>query len=228
MRLDRRLVALGLGSRREVGQAVRRGRVTVDGVSVLDPATHVPDGAALTWDGASVAAPPVLVAWHKPVGVLCTVDDPWGREGLAGVLPPAWAALHPVGRLDQDTSGLLLFSGDGGLTQRLLHPRRAVPRTYEAGVEAVPADLVPRLRGGVATADGTFTATSVAVHGVTVTLTVTEGKHRMVRRMLANAGAPVRTLHRVAYGPVVLGALPVGEARALTESEVAAVREAVA
>lgn len=130
--------------------------------------------------------------------------------------------LHPVGRLDAETTGLLLFSRDGQLTQRLLHPRRGVPRRYVAGVETLPPDLHERLTTGVGTSDGTFTAEDICISDHDVTLTVREGKHRMVRRMLANAGAPVLTLHRVSYGAVQLAPLAEGEARALTPAEVQA------
>lgn len=224
VRLDRLLVARGLGSRREVGMAVRRGRVTVDGAIVRKPDAHVAPDAPIAWDGEAVEVLPDVVAWHKPVGVLSTLRDPWGREGLEAALPPAWrGAFHPVGRLDKDTSGLLLFSRDGAITQHLLHPRRAIPRTYRATVEVdPPPTLVDALAAGVETGEGTFTAEVVAIDGRDVTLVVREGKHRMVRRMLHNAGASVVGLHRLAYGAATLGELPEGEARALSDVEVEA------
>ncbi len=208
MRLDRLLVERGFGSRKESGKAVRHGRVMVAGVLVRDPRQHVDELAAVVVNGEPLERPPRLVAWHKPVGVLTTLRDPWGREGLDEVLPAPWRRhLHAVGRLDLDTSGLLLFSSDGTLTQQLLHPKHATPRTYRAGVEAVPTDLAERLAAGVETAEGTFTGAVGLVEGLEVTVTVTEGKHRMVRRMLHNAGATVLTLHRLAFGPVQLGDL---------------------
>lgn len=214
MRLDHLLVDRGHGSRRTVTALIRDGAVQRDGVVLTDPATDVPDDVVLVVDGEPSARLPWLLAWHKPVGVLSTLRDPWGREGLERALPEAWRGYHPVGRLDQDTSGLLLFSRDGALTQWLLHPKRAVPRTYVATVEVDPAPgLADLLASGVPTAEGTFTAKVESVVGRDVTLTVTEGKHRMVRRMLANAGAPVAALHRVRYGPIALGDLPVGACR---------------
>jgi 23S rRNA pseudouridine2605 synthase len=215
MRLDRLLVARGLGSRREVTALIRRGAVQVGAEAVRDPDRHVAEDAAIAVHGEVVSAPPVLVAWHKPVGVLSTVRDPWGREGLEQALPAAWqATLHPVGRLDLDTSGLLLFSSDGQLTQHLLHPKRAVPRTYLATVEREPPDdLKERLAQGVETALGVFQAEVLAVEGRVVRLVVREGRHRMVRRLLHNAGAPVVALHRLSYGVVGLGDLPERQAR---------------
>lgn len=224
VRLDRRLVALRLGGRKEVQGLVRRGRVSVDGVVVRDPATKVDDAAPIALDGQAVSEIPLGVAWHKPVGVLTTTDDPWGRADLSSAVPELLAlGLHPVGRLDLDTSGLLLWCSDGALTQALLHPRRAVPRTYVATVSQAPDDLAESLTRGVETSDGNFAATDVRVDERRVQLTVTEGKHRMVRRMLANAGAPCETLHRVAYGPVALGDLPEGSWRPWTEEEALAV-----
>lgn len=223
-RLDRRLVALRLGPRKQMQFWVRRGRVTVDGQLVRDPSARVDDTATLEVDGAPVRDIPAGVVWHKPTGVLTTTGDPWGRADLTSSIPELLQlGLHPVGRLDQDTSGLLLLSSDGALTQRLLHPKRAVPRTYLATVAQAGPDLAARLQAGVRTSDGTFAASGVSVVGTTVTLTVAEGKHRMVRRMLANAGAPCETLHRVAYGPVTLD-VPEGAWRPWTDPELAALR----
>lgn len=219
MRLDQLLIARGHGSRRNVQRLLAAGEVSRDGVRLMDAALDVPEDVCLLVEGEPSDPLPLLLAWHKPVGVLVTVRDPWGRAGLDHVLPDRWQALfHPVGRLDQDTSGLLLFSRDGGLTQWLLHPKRAVPRTYEATVEVdPPPELAVRLASGVPTTEGVFTADVVRIEGRTVTLTVIEGKHRMVRRMLHNAGASVATLHRVAYGPVQLGDLAEGSFRGVFE-----------
>lgn len=190
---------------------LRQGRVHLEGVVVRDPRHPVSEDVVVAVDGVESTPPPRLVAWHKPVGVLTTVRDPWGREGLDQALPPALRLLHPVGRLDKDTSGLLLLSSDGGLTQWLLHPKRALPRTYEAEVDRdPPVDLAERLAAGVATAEGVHVATVASVQGRTVRLTVTEGRHRMVRRLLHNAGASVLALHRLAYGPYALGTLAPG------------------
>lgn len=219
MRLDKLLVERGVGTRREVTRRIAAGGVSRAGVVLDDPGADLPEDAVLDVDGEPCGPLPPLLAWHKPAGVLSTVRDPWGREGLDSVLPAAWDGLyHPVGRLDADTSGLLLFARDGALTQWLLHPRRAIPRTYVATVEVDPPDdLAALLAAGVETGEGVFTADVRGVSGREVTLTVVEGKHRMVRRMLHNAGASVAELRRVAYGPVELGELGVGEIRPVWE-----------
>jgi 23S rRNA pseudouridine2605 synthase len=223
VRLDRRLVEAGFGSRKEVGRLVKQRRVTVDGTVATSPEMKVLPEAALEVDGERVVAIPVAIAYHKPVGVLVTMDDPWGRATVATLLGDALAgALHPVGRLDQDSSGVLLFSSDGQLTQRLLHPKRAVEKEYLATVEGViPPNLEALLAAGVETEEGIHTARLVSAEGSTVRLVVTEGKHRMVRRMLANLGLPVTALVRLRFGPVSLGDLPEGEIRELGDEELA-------
>jgi 23S rRNA pseudouridine2605 synthase len=155
--------------------------------------------------------------------VLSTLRDPWGREGLESALPPQFAGrFHAVGRLDKDTSGLLLFSRDGKLTQFLLHPRRQIPRTYRATIDVdPPAGLQAQLAEGVETALGRFAGTVESIEGRVVQLVVREGKHRMVRRMLHNAGASVIALHRIRYGSCALGDLDEGQVRPVSPDEVA-------
>lgn len=218
-RLDKQVAHLARLTRKEATRAIRRGRVAVDGVPQRDPGAHVT--GALTLDGAPLTAPPRLAVLHKPVGVQSTVGDPRGRVSLSDIAGELLAlGLHPVGRLDADTSGLLPFAADGALTQRLLHPRHAVEKVYRAQVEGRPDDaLAERLAAGVQTALGTHTADLRAVDGDTITLAVTEGKHRMVRRVLANVGHPVVALHRVAFGALSLGDLPEGAWRPATDEE---------
>lgn len=226
VRLDKLISERSLYSRKEARRLARKKRITIDGEIVRHVDVRVDPGITVYIDGEPLLPLPLMLAWHKPAGVLSTMRDPWGRETVASALPLAWRdRFHPVGRLDQDTTGLLLFSADGQITQWLLHPRRAVPRSYEATIGGVvPADLASRLAAGVSTALGTFTGVVDAIDGRVVRVTVREGKHRMVRRMLNNAGAPVAELHRVAFGPIALGDLEVGARRPLTDAEVAALR----
>jgi 23S rRNA pseudouridine2605 synthase len=215
IRLDRLLATRGVGTRKEVRRMVRGGRVTVAGDVIRDPAQKVAPDAEARVDGELCEALPRLVLFHKPAGVVSTLRDNMGRLCLTDVIPPEWLGkLHPVGRLDAETTGLLPFSAEGSLTQHLLHPRRAYEREYVATVEAVPAaDLVERLAAGVQTADGVHTARVISIEGNVVQLVVTEGRHRMVRRMLANSGHPVLSLHRLRFGPFVLGDLEPGDWR---------------
>ena len=219
MRLDRFIAERAHATRRDAAAWVRRGRVAVNGEVCCDPGAHVAVDASVDLDGEALLAPPDLVAFHKPVGVQCTVGDPRGRSNLQDVARDVLGAgLHPVGRLDADSEGLLLFARDGRLTQRLLHPKHGVRKVYVATVEGdIPRSLADDLAAGVPTADGVHTAELVAVSGQDVTLAVQEGKHRMVRRMLANLGLPVARLVRVQFGAVTLGDLPPGAWRVVTE-----------
>lgn len=227
MMLDRVVADRTGWSRREAGQAIRRGRVTCDGDALTDPRARVDTGVTLQLDGETLVPPPSVAVYHKPPGVHCTVGDPRGRRNLESEVADllAWR-LHPVGRLDADTSGLLVFARDGAVTQHLLHPKRAVPRRYQARVDPPPVEELPGvLAAGVATAAGVFTAEDVRLDGDVVSLTVREGKHRMVRRMLANAGHPVVGLQRRAFGPFTLGDLPPGAWREAFDPELAWLRE---
>ncbi|MFN3202780.1 MAG: pseudouridine synthase [Bradymonadia bacterium] len=222
-RLDKLLAERGLGTRKEVRRFVKKGLVAVDGEPVKDVSMHVPDGAEVTLNGEPVLAPPPVVIYHKPNGVVSTTEDPWGRPCLGTEMASYLAlGLHPVGRLDAETTGLMLFMQDGTITQRMLHPKYAVEREYLARVENVPDDrLVQTLAAGVETAEGRFAADVLAIEGDVVRLVVREGKHRMVRRILANSGHPVLDLQRVRFGEVRLGDLPEGDARLPTEAEAA-------
>ena len=220
-RLDQILVHRGIGSRTEVRKLIRRGIVSVDGQVCRDAGQKFGIQQSIMIGENESRPLPALVLWHKPVGIICTSRDPWGRRDLDGVLPPSWAGhFHPVGRLDADTSGLLVFSRLGKLTQWLLHPKRAVVRRYIATVDGVPdATLAERLAHGIETSLGVFPATVERIDEATIELTVKEGKHRMVRRILANAGHPVLTLQRIEYGPMSLGELESESWRALNEEE---------
>lgn len=223
MRLDKLLVDRGVGARTRVRQLVRKGAVTVQGVLVRDPGLAVDPDAVVTVGGRTVARPPDLAVLHKPAGVHSTVGDPMGRANLADVAEELLEmGLHPVGRLDHDSTGLLPFVRDGAITQRLLHPRHEVEKEYVATVEnPVPAGLGAILAAGVRTGDGVHVAQLVGVDGQQVRLIVREGKHRMVRRMLNNVGLPVVALHRVRFGALELGDLPAGEWRPGTTDELA-------
>ncbi len=221
IRLDRLMTARGASSRKDAKRLVRRRMVMVNGEVIRRPETQVPPDATLFVQGIPFPPLPMLVAFHKPLGMVSTMRDDRGRACLDAALPDVWAGrFHPVGRLDADTTGLLLFSRAGTITQWLLHPRRAVERTYRAIVtgEVTPA-LEAVLAEGVETSEGLIKARVEGVEGPRVELTVWEGKHRMVRRMLANAGHPVEALHRLHYGGLSLGELPEGECRAATTEE---------
>lgn len=221
VRLDKLLAERGAGSRKDVGKMIQRGKVELDGAVVKKKDLKIPYESVPIVDGFEYAPPPLLAAYHKPLGIVSSMKDDYGRPDLATVLPVSWQKLlHPVGRLDADTTGLLLFSRDGDLTHRLLHPKFLVEREYLATVEGDidEAELRAQLEAGVRTIeDGDELYVQGKLLGLegddrqTVRLVVTEGKYRMVRRVLANCGHPVVALHRVRYGNVRLDELEIEE-----------------
>ena len=222
VRLDKRLTECGYGSRSDCVRLIKRGLVTVNGTVVKKGNQKVTDSDEVCVDGIPVETEPPVYLWHKPVGVHSTVGDPLGRMSISecepSVLLPRY---HPVGRLDADTSGLLLFSQVGALTQRLLHPKHEIPRRYQVCSESdFTVDHQQRLEAGVSTSLGVFSGQVVHFENNELELVVTEGKHRMVRRMLANIERPVVALKRLSYGPFNLGALSSGELRTPSVDEV--------
>ncbi|MDX8150509.1 pseudouridine synthase [Patulibacter brassicae] len=233
MRLQKYLAHAGVASRRAAEEIVRAGRVTLDGAVVTDPARDVPDdgSVAVRVDGRDVAPvrETVVFAVHKPAGVVSTARDTHGRPTVVGLVPAGERRLYPVGRLDADTTGLLLLTDDGALADLLTHPRYEVPKTYVAtvaGGRVGPAAL-QRLREGVELDDGpTLPATVEQPRPGELRITLREGRKRQVRRMCRAVGHPVRALRRVRMGPLELGRLAPGEWRALDGREVAALRDA--
>ena len=231
MRLAKYLAHAGVASRRAAEDLIRAGRVTVDGEVVSDLGRRVAAPAEVRVDGELVGRPEERVVWmvNKPTGVVSTARDTQGRPTVVGLVPSAGARLYPVGRLDADTTGLILLTNDGELANRLMHPRYEVPRTYVARVGGGPVgeEALRALRSGVALSDGVTAPAAVRVVGPDrLELVLHEGRKRQVRRMCEAVGHPVMALQRVALGPLRLGVLSVGEARRLSAPEVDALRTA--
>jgi 23S rRNA pseudouridine2605 synthase len=210
---------------------VRAGRVRVAGETVTDPAREVGAGDAVTVDGERVrdSGARFVYAVNKPVGVVSTASDPQGRPTVVSLVPAAGARLYPVGRLDIDTTGLILLTNDGRLAHRLTHPRFEVPKTYRAVVGRPPVrePALKALRDGVELDDGmTAPARVRRLRADALEITIHEGRKRQVKRMCAHVGHPVRRLERVAFGPLELGELPAGSSRLLTGDEVEALLDA--
>jgi 23S rRNA pseudouridine2605 synthase len=226
MRLAKFLATAGVASRRASEQLVRAGRVTTDGVVVTDPAHDVDSGDVVTVDGEPVteASLRVVYAVHKPAGVVSTAHDPQRRPTVVSLVPSA-LRLYPVGRLDVDTTGLILLTNDGELAHRLTHPSFEVPKRYVAVLARppVPEAALAALRGGVELDDGqTAPARVRRLSANTVELTIHEGRKRQVKRMCEQVGHPVRRLSRVAFGELELGELEPGAYRLLSPAEVLA------
>jgi 23S rRNA pseudouridine2605 synthase len=229
MRLAKYLAHAGAASRRAAEELVRAGRVTVGGELVRDPARDVDERSGVALDGEPVAAEPRAVyAVHKPAGVVSTASDPQGRATVVELVPSA-RRLYPVGRLDADTTGLILLTNDGELANLLTHPRYEVEKTYRANVGNPPVEerALRLLREGVELEDGMSAPARVRlVAPDTLELTIHEGRKRQVRRMCEAVGHPVAALQRIRFGPLELGDLRPGAHRRLGEGEIAGLREA--
>jgi 23S rRNA pseudouridine2605 synthase len=230
MRLARYLAHAGVASRRQAERVIAAGRVTVGGTVVTDPALDVDEGSGVAVDGRELrgAEPRVVYMLNKPAGVVSTARDTHGRATVVGLVPAGGLRLYPVGRLDADTTGLILLTNDGELANRLTHPSFEVPRTYRArlGGGAISAEALRALRRGVTLDDGARTAPArvrrVGPHEIE--LTIHEGRKHQVRRMGEAVGHPVLALARIAFGPLRLGGLAPGDHRRLRPAEVERLR----
>lgn len=230
MRLGKFLASAGVASRRSAEELIRAGRVTVAGGVITDPARDVGPGDAIEVDGKAVhtSRAHLVYALNKPAGVVSTARDPQRRPTVVSLVP-AGVRLYPVGRLDIDTTGLILLTNDGELAHRLTHPRFEVPKTYRAVVSRPPVREreLRALREGIELDDGpSLPALVERVAADTLEITIREGRKRQVRRMCEAVGHPVRRLERVRFGPLALGSLRPGSYRELTADEVSALRQA--
>jgi 23S rRNA pseudouridine2605 synthase len=223
MRLVKFLAHGGVASRRRAEEIIAAGRVTVGGELVRDPARAVGEGDEVRVDGELVRDEPREVwAVNKPVGVVSTAREP-GRRRAVVELVDSPARLYPVGRLDVDSSGLLLLTNDGELANRLTHPRYAVTKAYRIELRRPPGETdLRRLAGGVELEDGPTAPAEVRRLGEReVEVVLHEGRNRQLRRMAEAVGNEVVALRRVRFGPIELGDLPGGGARRLSDHEVA-------
>ena len=221
MRLAKYLAHSGVASRRGAEELVATGRVRVGGEVVRDPARDVDHESGVQVDGRPVA-PEAREVWmlNKPAGVVSTAREPGSRRAVVDLVPSK-RRLYPVGRLDADSTGLILLTNDGALANRLTHPRYEVARTYRARLRRPPSDReLAALRDGVELEDGrTLPARVRRVSPRVIELTLREGRNRQVRRMAEAIGNRVVELERIAFGPLRLGELGEGEARRLRAAE---------
>jgi 23S rRNA pseudouridine2605 synthase len=229
-RLQKVLARVGVGSRRASEELIAAGRVSVnDEVASLGRRVD-PGRDRVAIDGVPIGIRPGLVCYalNKPAGVITTASDPQGRPAVTALVP-AEPRVHPIGRLDADSEGLLLLTNDGDLTFRLTHPRFGVEKEYLVMVEGSPGRGELRaLREGVVLEDGRTAparVSQVGPHGLRIT--IHEGRNRQVRRMCEAVGHPVQRLVRTRVGPVRIGTLAPGQWRALAPGEVRALEQAV-
>lgn len=238
MRLQKYLAQAGVASRRGSEELIRDGRVTLNGEVVREMGVRVEPGDRVTVDGRAVE--PEATIWvmlNKPAGYVTTRDDPQGRPTVYDLLPPDYASLFHVGRLDQDSEGLLLLTNEGEVANRLMHPRHEVDRVYVVDVVGhVDRGGIRRLHAGVQLEDGAARAHFAEVlekQGAEkgpgpmwsrVRVIMREGRKREVRRLFEALGHPVRRLVRERLGPIQLGTLESGKWRELRPDELRALR----
>ena len=217
-RIARRLARAGLCSRREAERWIADGRVAVDGEVLATPAVVVGAGSRITVDGKPLpaAAPTRLWRYHKPRGLICTLNDPRGRPTVFAALPPELPRVVSVGRLDINSEGLLLLTNDGALARLLEMPASGWLRRYRVRVHGRPdADALDSLARGV-TVDGVAYGPAIATidrrrgSNAWLVIDLREGKNREVRRLMAHVGLAVNRIVRIAYGPIELGELRPG------------------
>lgn len=225
-RLQKYLARCGVGARRKCEELIKAGRVCVDGTVASIGATVEPERQRVTIDGIEVS-PATLEYWllNKPTGVICAVRDPRGRPTVTDLVRTQ-ARIFPVGRLDWDSSGLVILTNDGELAFRLTHPRYEIKKTYVVRVRGfVSNEAVSCLSRGVALEDGLTAPAEVKVisrgkRQTALEITIHEGRNRQVRRMIEAVGYSVSSLHRSRIGTLTDEGLPLGHARRLAEKEV--------
>jgi len=235
-RLQKILASAGFGSRRKCEELIKQGRVEVNG-RIAKLGTKVQLGSArahptgckveIKVDGERLkSVKPVYLALFKPKGYLCTNADQQGRARAIDLIPDTFGRLFLIGRLDKESEGLILLTNDGALSERLTHPKYAVPKVYRVQVAGeLTEEGAQQLRKGVHLAEGFAKVARVVIKGqhkqsTVLDMTLTEGMNREVRRLLARIGHKVMTLIRIAVGPVKLGKMLPGEWRKLTQTEV--------
>jgi 23S rRNA pseudouridine2605 synthase len=227
VRLAKYLAHAGVASRRAAEELIAAGKVRVAGEVVTDPARDVQESSDVRVNGRAVAPEPREVwAVNKPAGVVSTAREPGRRQAITELVDSE-RRLYPVGRLDADSTGLILLTNDGELANRLTHPRYGVPKTYRVRLSRPPSDAdLDRLRRGVRLEDGPSAPADVERRGEReIEVTIREGRKRQVRRMAEALGNEAEGLTRIRIGSLELGNLRRGEARRLEEREIAALWE---
>ncbi len=235
MRLQKFLAQAGIASRRKAEALIAAGHVAVNGAVVRRMGTSVAAGDRVEFAGKPLRVTPEkrYIVLHKPCKVMTTMRDPEGRRTVAGLVPSEPGRVVPVGRLDYDTSGVLLLTNDGELAHVLTHPRFGVDKTYRAVVRGrVSRDDVAKFFGGMPLDGGRAAPARLRVvrsgaEFSELDVTIHEGRNRQIRLMFEATAHPVVSLARLRFGPIALGDLPPGHWRSVTDRELAALRATV-
>ena len=226
IRLNRFLASCGIGSRRACDEFIVQGRVEVNGRITVDLATRVGSGDHVRFDGKLLhgGQPPLTLVLHKPRKFLCTKSDPQGRDTIFQLLPKSFSKLNYIGRLDYDSSGLILLTSSGELNEQLSHPRFHVEKEYVVHLDR-PFDpaAIPQLLEGIHLSEGLARAESVVPETRRrLRVVLTQGFNRQIRRMFSKLGYKVEKLERVRIGSLVMPQLATGEYHILAPAEVKA------
>lgn len=230
-RLQKVLSERGVASRRRAEEIIAAGRVTVNGLTASVGCSADPDMDEILLDGSPLPSggEKVYIMLHKPRGYVTTLSDEKGRRNVAQLVADCGVRVYPVGRLDMDSEGLLLFTNDGDFANRLMHPKHEVNKTYRVTVEGFSDENLHKLRQPV-TLDGytikkpQVTAVNTGERRAVLEVVIHEGRNRQVRRMCDLSGMNVLRLVRIAEGDLKLGSLPLGKWRYLTEEELAGLK----
>ncbi len=234
MRLQKYLALSGVASRRASEKLIAEGHVTVNGKVITEMGVQVEDNDVIAVDGKPVTIQEEkhYIAYYKPIGEVTTASDPEGRATVMDKFRDYPVRLYPVGRLDYDSEGLLLLTNDGDLMNNLLHPSHEVDKTYLARVSnQVSDESIRRLRAGVKLDDGRMTSPAKVrflkqeAFATVLLVTIHEGRYRQVRRMFEAIGHEVVQLKRVGFATIMLGDLPRGQWRRLSDLEVKKLKE---
>ncbi len=227
-RLQKYIAMSGVASRRKAEEIIRAGRVTVDGQLVTDPAVKVTPGNIVEVDGKKIEPEgrKVYIMLHKPVGYITAVSDQFSRPTVMDLVKGVRERVYPVGRLDYDTSGLLLMTNDGDFANRIMHPRYEKEKTYVAEIKGFPDRRdIEAFSAGLKIEDYITKPAKIRIikrkkSSTIVEITIHEGRNRQVRKMCEAIGHPVINLKRTAIGPLKLGDLPEGQWRFLKKKEI--------
>ncbi len=228
MRLNKYLAQSGVASRRRADDLIKAATVMVNGKLVLDPATDIGPDDSVTFDGQAISIEQNtdFILLNKPKGVITTARDEKGRKTVLDIVPHQ-GRLFPVGRLDRDTTGLVLLTNDGELANRLAHPRWRIPRLYEAVFDRpFTKDEIGRLATGIYIGENEFGKAEVVEQKTvktrtTAVLRLRRGKKREIRRLFYHLKRKLFTLRRTDFGPLKLAGLPIGHWRHLSAEEIA-------
>ena len=227
-RLNKYISNSGLTSRRKADELIFNGNVRVNGVVIKEPGYQVTDDDKVMVNGRPIIAQreKVYVVINKPLGYVTTMDDEYNRPIVADLVSDFQERLFPVGRLDYNTTGLLIMTNDGNMAYRLTHPKHEVTKTYRARIAGYISDTkLNMLRrgvdiGGFVTSRARVQVVKQMKRSTIVEIEIHEGKNRQVRKMFSKVGHPVQELERVAIGDIKLGRLATGHYRKLTEDEI--------